>query len=609
MPPPVEGEAVDPYVAELILGTHGNLYKHLSGGMSRYPIPDFPLQRGNGELLLDIGCNWGRWTIAAAQRGYRPIGIDPSFEAIVAARRIARQLGDRRRATSSPTRGSCRSPDETFDVVFSYGVLQHFSKSDVALSVDEIRACSKRDGYSWVQMPNALGALNVVRLAQRRFREGDEFEVRYWRPSELKRVFGRIGPTELSTDGFFTLNPQKRDLDLLPRRFRALVRVSEGLKAVGAPTTLADSVNIRSAAVAWPSSSARATGARCGTARRLRARGTSTRSWTACPCCSSTRRHRRTRRCGGRRRAAAAGATDGIDPFVQEVIGATCGSLYEHLIADLPEYPIPELRLPPGEGRAFLEVGSNWGRWCVAAARRATRPSGSTRRSRACRRRVASPSSSGSTPSTSSATRGTCRSRTRASTSSSRTASSSTSRSDDALAAFEELGRVLKPGGESLIQMANLYGARSLWNQARERRFREPRTLFDVRYWGPRELRRRARAARRADRALGRRLLHAEPAADRPRALPRALPRGRAHVGGAAPRVETRQAADVRRGQRLRFVASWVAGSRRGRRRASASSSRRPRSRWRRSGSSSRTAAPCSTGSGASARTATSSSC
>ena len=245
-PPPVEGELVDPYVAELILGTHGNLYKHLSAGMSRYPIPDFPLQRGSGELLLDIGCNWGRWTVAAAQKGYRPIGIDPSFEAIVAARRIARQLGvEGARYVVADGR---RLPfaDGTFDVVFSYGVLQHFSKADVAVSVDEIARVLTRDGYSWVQMPNALGLLNVVRLAQRRFREGDRFEVRYWKPSELRSVFGRIGPTELTTDGYFTLNPQKRDLDLLPRRFRTLVRVSEGLKRAKAPTTLADSVNVRS---------------------------------------------------------------------------------------------------------------------------------------------------------------------------------------------------------------------------------------------------------------------------------------------------------------------------------------------------------------------------
>ena len=244
-PPPVEGEGVDPYVAELILGTHGNLYKHLSGGMSRYPIPDFPLPHGSGELLLDIGCNWGRWTIAAAQRGYRPMGVDPSFEAIVAARRIARQLGADTRYVVADAR---RLPvaDDSFDVVFSYGVLQHFSKSDVAVSVDEIARVVKGSGYSWVQMPNSLGALNAVRLAQRGFREGDEFEVRYWTPSELKRVFGRIGPTELRTDGFFTLNPQKRDLDLLPARYRAVVRVSEALKRVHAPTTFADSVNVRS---------------------------------------------------------------------------------------------------------------------------------------------------------------------------------------------------------------------------------------------------------------------------------------------------------------------------------------------------------------------------
>jgi SAM-dependent methyltransferase/uncharacterized protein YbaR (Trm112 family) len=245
-PAPVGGDAVDPYVAELILGTHGNLYKHLSAGLSRYPIPTFPLEQGNGELLLDIGCNWGRWTIAAAQRGYLPIGIDPSFEAIVAARRIARQLGvEGARYVVADGR---RLPfgDETFDVVFSYGVLQHFSKTDVATCVDEIARVLKSGGYSWVQMPNAFGALNLARLAQRRFREGEQFEVRYWRPSELRRVFGRIGPTDLTTDGFFTLNPQKRDLDLLPRRFRSVVRLSEALKRIGAPTTVADSVNVRS---------------------------------------------------------------------------------------------------------------------------------------------------------------------------------------------------------------------------------------------------------------------------------------------------------------------------------------------------------------------------
>ena len=180
---------------------------------------------------------------------------------------------------------------------------------------------------------------------------------------------------------------------------------------------------------------------------------------------------------------------DGVDPFVQEVIGATCGRLYEHLIADLPEYPIPELRLPPGEGRSFLELGSNWGRWCVAATRRGYAATGidpSLKGVQAARRvaeqlgveaeyvvgdarHLPFPDASFDVVFSYSVFQHFSK--------------------RDALAAFDELGRVLKPGGTSLIQIANVYGARSLWNQARERRFREPRTLFDVRYWSPRELR------------------------------------------------------------------------------------------------------------------------
>ena len=59
----------------------------------------------------------------------------------------------------------------------------------------------------------------------------------------------------------------------------------------------------------------------------------------------------------------------GIDPFVSNWIGTTNGSLYLDLVGNLSEYPIPDLRLPRGNGGLFLDIGSNWGRWCIAAAR------------------------------------------------------------------------------------------------------------------------------------------------------------------------------------------------------------------------------------------------
>ncbi len=44
-----------------------------------------------------------------------------------------------------------------------------------------------------------------------------------------------------------------------------------------------------------------------------------------------------------------------IDPFVQTSIGATNGSLYQHLVGNMKEYPIPHLRLPAGDSKLFLE--------------------------------------------------------------------------------------------------------------------------------------------------------------------------------------------------------------------------------------------------------------
>jgi 2-polyprenyl-3-methyl-5-hydroxy-6-metoxy-1,4-benzoquinol methylase/uncharacterized protein YbaR (Trm112 family) len=250
-PPLAAGDEVDPYVAELIIGTHGNLYRKLSHGMSRYPIPEFPLPPGNGQLLLDIGCNWGRWSLAAARAGYKPIGIDPSFEAISFAKRIAEQLGaESVRYVVADGRHLPFAP-HSLDVVFSYGVLQHFSKADVRTSLRAIKQVLKPEGYSWIQMPNALGVLSLVRLAQRGFKEGERFQVRYWRPGELRRAWGEcIGPSTLTADGYFTLNPQTSDLDLLPRHLRPIVQVSTALKRASRTlrplVKVADSVNVRS---------------------------------------------------------------------------------------------------------------------------------------------------------------------------------------------------------------------------------------------------------------------------------------------------------------------------------------------------------------------------
>ena len=224
------GSGIDPVAKFMIGATNGILYRELIGAVKEYTIPELRLPAGNGRRLLDIGCNWGRWSVAAARLGYCPVGIDPSLGAVLAARRVHRQLGldadfvvgD---ARYLPFRTGC------LDVAFSYSVIQHFSKEDALSSFAEIGRTLRSGGSSLIQMPNMFGIRCLFHQLKRGFRRPVRFEVRYWTASELRRALtARIGTTDISVDCFFGIGLQAADLRLMPPGRQRLIRLSEALR-------------------------------------------------------------------------------------------------------------------------------------------------------------------------------------------------------------------------------------------------------------------------------------------------------------------------------------------------------------------------------------------
>lgn len=239
---------VDAFVQREIAGTNGIMYRSLIGNLREYPIPTLLLSPPDREaaLFLDLGCGWGRWCIAAHRKGYRPIGIDVSLEAARAAYRISEQLGIEAHFVVADVRflPFC---DDLFDVVFSYSVLQHLGAVDAGAAGMEGGRVLKPGGQAVIQMANALGIRSLYHQLRRGFRPARDFEVRYWRPDVLRSTFAElIGPTQVSADGYFSLNSQQSEAHMLPRRFRWVIAASEMLRRMsmrGLPITwLADSL-------------------------------------------------------------------------------------------------------------------------------------------------------------------------------------------------------------------------------------------------------------------------------------------------------------------------------------------------------------------------------
>jgi len=218
-------------VREIQGATSGRLYRHLTDGMAEYPIPEIRLPEGNGKLFLDVGCNWGRWLVAAARKGYKVVGIDVHLEGLRAARRVLAQLNVDATLICADAR---QFPFKNclFDQIFSYSVLQHFSRENFSRSLCDISRVTNAKGNFFLQMPNRIGIRNLQNRIKNNFRE-EEFDVRYYFPSELlsfsRKYFSRA---EISIDGFFGLGIQPSNIEYFTSYGKMVCFTSERLREI-----------------------------------------------------------------------------------------------------------------------------------------------------------------------------------------------------------------------------------------------------------------------------------------------------------------------------------------------------------------------------------------
>jgi SAM-dependent methyltransferase len=115
--------------------------------------------------VLDVGCSVGATLEAAVRRGWRAVGVDVSEKAIA----VCRERGLHGVQIHGP---ELPFPDETFDVVTAWHVIEHVA--DVRESLTEWRRVLGRDGLLAIETPDASSPKVIARGANYR---------RFWTPA------------------------------------------------------------------------------------------------------------------------------------------------------------------------------------------------------------------------------------------------------------------------------------------------------------------------------------------------------------------------------------------------------------------------------------------
>jgi SAM-dependent methyltransferase len=123
--------------------------------------------------------------------------------------------------------------DNTFDCIFSYSVIQHFSEVDAETALAEIGRTLGEDGCSKIQMAHRGGLRSTYMRTRSDYCSAGIFRVRYWSLSQIKRAFNKnIGPSTMDPEAFGGLGLLADDWRVVSRKSKVLIVISVILKKV-----------------------------------------------------------------------------------------------------------------------------------------------------------------------------------------------------------------------------------------------------------------------------------------------------------------------------------------------------------------------------------------
>ncbi|GAW29465.1 glycosyltransferase [Carboxydocella sp. ULO1] len=176
-----------------------------------------------GACLLEVGSGSGEISAALAQNGYECTLLDASDVAL----NLSKLLFENNNCKGNFVKGDLFNlpfPDESFDIVWNSGVLEHFDDVEIVAALREMRRVSRK--FVVVAVPNA--SCVFYRLAKWYLESQDKWEYGKETPkSSLKKLFRQAGFSKSIIEGYLGYDlgiSWINRLDQIPEGFGELIR-------------------------------------------------------------------------------------------------------------------------------------------------------------------------------------------------------------------------------------------------------------------------------------------------------------------------------------------------------------------------------------------------
>lgn len=232
-------------VQQQIAATNGIHYIDRVGKLKDYPVYELPIDnvKSTNKLSLDIGCGWGRWLIASANKGYTPVGIDLRLEFCSTSRNVLKDFGINGYVAVADLE-NIPFQDNTFDFIWSFSVIQHTHHKRLVNCLEHINRILTKEGFTMLEFPNKKGIRNNIKNVKFSESRKDDYEswcVRYYTPNEYQEIFEKsLSNFSYKNHSFLGIGILKEDIKyvslknkiicLTSRAFSELTKVIPGLK-------------------------------------------------------------------------------------------------------------------------------------------------------------------------------------------------------------------------------------------------------------------------------------------------------------------------------------------------------------------------------------------